>query len=483
MIKNDRQYKITAAQARKFELAIDELRASESHSQLHPKLLKAQLDALKSQYDELWEDLRDYDSLKQHRPAQIEANSLEELPTALIRARIALDLSQADLALRAGLKAQQIQRYEASNYETATLSRLSDIAKALGVRIAETVLLPQVTLDRKALVSRLSTSGLSLRWLKNRVLPPTLSEEENTEEGPDLAVSSSMQVMNRIFEWHSSDMLGVQPLRLPKEGAALARFKVAANAEGRNLAAYVVYAYYLARLTAKGVEALPKKKLVRDSLLFRNKIVDRNNNITLLKLVETLWDEGVAVVPLSDSGAFHGACWRIAGRNIIVLKQRSPFESRWIFDLLHEYYHILQSESEDSFGWIEDDDLTSTRRVSEEEQAANQFAADVLMFGKAESFVQDCVDLAQGNVARLKSAVPKIASQHGISQEHLANYLAYRLSLQKINWWGAAGNLQHQTGDPYQVVRSVFFNRFDFSTLDKLDSDLLRRALLPSEDL
>ena len=149
MIKNDRQYRITTAQARKFAVALGEMRASPQPADVHPRLWTAQIDALQSQYDELATDIDEYEALKAHRPSQIEAASLEELPAALIRARIAMDMSQAELARRTGLKEQQIQRYEATNYEAATLNRLSEIARALGVRVSETVFLPQSRLDRR----------------------------------------------------------------------------------------------------------------------------------------------------------------------------------------------------------------------------------------------------------------------------------------------------------------------------------------------
>jgi HTH-type transcriptional regulator / antitoxin HigA len=52
-------------------------------------------------------------------------------------------LTQEDLAARLGVKPQQIQRYEASDYQTASFARLSGIARLLGLRIRETVELVQ----------------------------------------------------------------------------------------------------------------------------------------------------------------------------------------------------------------------------------------------------------------------------------------------------------------------------------------------------
>ena len=56
---------------------------------------------------------------------------LNDLPQALIRARIASGLSQRELAMRLGLKEQQIQRYEATKYASASLSRVIEVAQAI----------------------------------------------------------------------------------------------------------------------------------------------------------------------------------------------------------------------------------------------------------------------------------------------------------------------------------------------------------------
>ena len=53
------------------------------------------------------------------------------IATNLIKARIARGLTHKELAQRVGIKEQQIQRYEATDYEAANLSRLQAVASAL----------------------------------------------------------------------------------------------------------------------------------------------------------------------------------------------------------------------------------------------------------------------------------------------------------------------------------------------------------------
>jgi len=44
-----------------------------------------------------------------------------------------------ELAARLGVKPQQIQRYDASDYQSASFARLREIARLLGLRIRESV--------------------------------------------------------------------------------------------------------------------------------------------------------------------------------------------------------------------------------------------------------------------------------------------------------------------------------------------------------
>ena len=138
MIKNERQYKITKAQVARFAKARDTLSRRPNPNGLHPLIAKAQEDAVIGQLEEMENDLREYESLKD---GEFQFDSLKlvaELPHVLIKARIAQGLSQKALAERLGLKEQQIQRYEATDYASASLSRIRDVAAALSTMARST---------------------------------------------------------------------------------------------------------------------------------------------------------------------------------------------------------------------------------------------------------------------------------------------------------------------------------------------------------
>ncbi len=71
MIKNERQYRITKAQAGKFAASLEELVKSKrtNGGETHPLLLKAEEDALRSQLEDLKVQIEEYDALRSERVA------------------------------------------------------------------------------------------------------------------------------------------------------------------------------------------------------------------------------------------------------------------------------------------------------------------------------------------------------------------------------------------------------------------------------
>ena len=108
-------------------------------SGLNPKLQQAQADALRSQLATLERELREYDELRSGQRARLTYASFDDLPKALVQARIARGWTQKDLANRMGLDEQKIQDYEATDYQRASLARISAIVRALEIEIREEV--------------------------------------------------------------------------------------------------------------------------------------------------------------------------------------------------------------------------------------------------------------------------------------------------------------------------------------------------------
>ena len=142
MIKNERQYRITRAQADRFSAALRRLDAGAAdRSERHPRLLSVQREALQSQLSDLEADLREYEALKAGDFAFGQLKGVAELPRQLIRARIA----PRPQSTRAGRpprveRATEFQRYEASDYASASFGRIQEVVSALGVEVDRTLL-------------------------------------------------------------------------------------------------------------------------------------------------------------------------------------------------------------------------------------------------------------------------------------------------------------------------------------------------------
>src|SRR5205823_6421027 len=135
-----------------------------------------------SQYDELRTDVRAYEALQRGDLFMFEIDDLAQLPTALIKARIASRLTQKDLAERLGAKEQQVQRWEANDYSGASLDTLQGVTNALGIQIREELFVPTRTVRPNDFLNYIEQRGVS-RHLLNRLIPPA-DAAKFQEDGP-----------------------------------------------------------------------------------------------------------------------------------------------------------------------------------------------------------------------------------------------------------------------------------------------------------
>lgn len=476
MIKNERQHRISKAQAEKFERALADLKESKPAAGVHPILHKAQIDALRGQLKELQNEVDEYDALRSGKRKPIDIQSFDELPLALIQARIAAGLTQEELAAKLGLKHQQIQRYEATDYCSASLDRISQIVRALGIKTSSTIELPTGKTSVGTLFKRLQEVGLDKDFVSRRLFPTPLRSEDQKD---DSVAFEAAETVRHVFGWEPGLIFSAAPLSLAAAASATARFKLPARVNKERLSAYVVYAHYLALLVLEATSHLPQQRIPLDAAEFRSGVLRQSGIVTFGTVIRYIWSLGVPILPLNDPGTFHGACWRVGSRNVIVLKQRTPSPARWLHDVLHELWHAAHKPDLDEHPVIEEDELSPVRRESSEEKEASQFAGDVLLDGRAEKLAEICVEKAKNSVELLKSVVPKVAAKEGVPVGALANYLAFRLSLQKINWWGAATNLQEPVAEFETTPRELLLAHLDLNALNEIDRRLLLRALEP----
>ena len=132
MIKNERQYSVAKAHARRFAASVRAIEEGLADNlAANPLIAKAQKDAMESQIADLENELREYDDLKRMVRALDGLDAEYVPPPALAEARMALGMTAKDLAERVGLEEREIRIYEETGYATATVSRVAEVASAL----------------------------------------------------------------------------------------------------------------------------------------------------------------------------------------------------------------------------------------------------------------------------------------------------------------------------------------------------------------
>lgn len=483
MIRNEQQYRTTRQQVGNFERTIAELKNNKT-ANVHAILKQAELDALQFQCNELLKDLHEYEALRSGKLKVLEVDSFDELPIGLIRARIAKGLSQKELAEKLGLKEQQIQRYEASNYSTASFDRIKDVVAALGIKIQKEIFISRALFTKSTLLKNLKSIGIDSSVIMNRFLHHDLAQRiEHLDEYDDTEAKTFLhQAAAEIGR-----ILGVSPNSLSESKATLelnlsavrsARFKKSVTTSKEKVSAYTIYAHTIALLLLESTKTMATKK-VPDASALRRAAIKKYSRLTLETLLNTVWDLGIPVFPLKDPGSFHGACWRVDGRNVIVIKQKTMSESRWLYDLAHETCHASQHPDEPTLNIIESEAEARDWLESEDEKEANYYAGEVVLGEDVDELAEQAILSSKKDLVKLKSAVTRVAADKKVDPGALANYIAFRLqSEQNINWWATAQNLQTVMSDPFEITKKVLLERVDLETINEFDRQLLIRALI-----
>jgi transcriptional regulator with XRE-family HTH domain len=480
MITNERQYKITKAELGRLQAALGELDQVISKSPDVDPVDQVHRASLASQVEEFSQLVTEYEQLISKKENQIEVRQFGELPTALIKARITMGMNQKDLAERLGVKEQQVQRWEADGYANISFANLKKVVSALGILVREEVFVPSSSVNAKSLMDKVKAMGIPTGLFLDRLVPAEFVDAFKNP-GPSGAEGIVFKVaasISRVFKIPFSSLMSDDVVALHYGPVAAARFKAPAKANEAALNVYALYANYLALLTSQATEHLPKKNIPHDWETARGKILSYGPKVDFKTALQFVWDCGVPVMPLDDSGAFHGAIWRFDSRNVIVLKQRKHYASYWLHDLLHEFAHAGEHPDKREFTLIETGPISQERRESPSEEHANDFAEDVV-FGNRSDLIEDtCVNESRGSVLKLKTAIPRVAERFNVDQGYLANYMAFILERENnLSFWGGATKLQEQDYSPFDYAREIFFERVKLNKLNDEDREMLIRGL------
>jgi len=133
MIRNENEYQEAVRRLREEQERLAEHRKRLEEMGLAADEVKRALDPLRSFHEQLSEEVESYERLKRGELGEL--LNLHGLGTTLVALRIALGLTQRELAERLGVHESQVSRDERNEYNAITVDRASRILDALGVEL------------------------------------------------------------------------------------------------------------------------------------------------------------------------------------------------------------------------------------------------------------------------------------------------------------------------------------------------------------
>ena len=358
MITNEKQYRSARAAIDRFNEEIAHLKAADDG--VHPALRRAQIAGTESQVAELAAKVGEFEALQSGAVTSFEAEGLADLPEILIRARIARGMSQRDLAVFVGVAEQQIQRYEAERYRSASLERLSEIAAALDIEVRESA---QLRTDPP------SDEGPESPW----AFPVTeMFKRGYFEDFGGSAAQARKQAGELVPAFFRQAAFNWMPVGLHRRSV-----RASSNVQQASLAAWEARVTVLAE-RRPATAAFDQAALADGWLEQLVSLSPREDGPEAA--VEHLRKVGVTTVvePHLPGTLLDGAALRTASnRHVVALTLRHDRLDNFWFTLLHEVAHLALHVGSDRLWAIFDE--TESAATSAIEEEADQFAYEALI--------------------------------------------------------------------------------------------------------
>lgn len=486
MILNNRELEITRFAEQKFQNHLNLINERLKGKDI-PEFLVIEKDAIIEQIKTLTLQISEYEELWGSNQSFPEISSYFDLSSNLINSRISQGITQDELAQKIGIDVQSIEDLESSNFEFASLEVIQRIIEILNIKLSPDLFIPENNITYKDFFKKIHNIGLDHYKLYLNILPSKIVSYLESVKKNDLINYIGLVTIGyicRIISLKPIEFLTDEIINLPVSKIGSVRYKIRKNADLQYTKAYTFYAHYIALITLQAFPILPLK-IIEHPFELRNEIISSFGEINLINALKYLWRCGIPAISLNDSGAFQGALIKNEGRYLIILKSQSKSEARYIFDLFHELFHIIQQKDDERNQFMELEEYgvinSSDTKGLEEEEEANLFAAAVLLGKPPNKIIKKCLDMANNDLSRLKKSVVDIAKQENLPVDILANCVAYKISQHGYNWWGSAESLQFKKDNTQQIINEISFHYLDFTLLSYPDQEILIKALAYSE--
>lgn len=445
MIKSEREYAVTKKAVAEFASSREALAATAGEDVGR----RAALSSVDAQLGDLRAEIAEWERLRAGGVQEIDVANWDDLPRALMRARIAQGLTQQELAERLGLKKQQIQRWEDEDYEHAEFWRVLEVADALGLSLTGKAKLAEATRPNlEAIKGCAKRAGMDADFVDRCLVPRGAADD------PAAAAETVGVRLKAIWGFGIEDMLAANSNEtLQWKAVANARFKRPANADPKAVTAQEGFSAYLL-MALCDVTAKAKQPVLPADPAGMRRLLFGNQPPSFSRALDSVWKLGIPVLPLSNKGGFHGACYRFSGRPAIALKQSLQSPARWLFDLTHELGHLV--EDDDPTLRVIEPEEPSDEQDADAEARAHDFAAKVLLGSHVDHIFPEVWRRAKGQPARLKRVTATLAGELELDVGLVAQHIAFRVRREHgANWWGAARNLEAAAETPFHIARET----------------------------
>lgn len=427
MITNDWQYRISRAQLKKLRDAAGAFDSQKTAEHLKSHVLaKAELDALMSEIDHLEAQIKEYEKLKSGSVKRLKAPSLEKLPTFLIKARIAKGWSQRQLANALGVKEQQIQRYESSNYASVSLRRLVQVANALGFKTSE---LAEVTVDPDEEISAGKGKPTGSKFPVKEMYRREWFKDFGFTDSLDAALANSDELVTKFLK-------RAMPRRKPALFRGKAKF-------GSRMDRYALLAWQC-RVLILAEQQRPERIYAQGSITedwLKNLAKESRFEDGPRRAMKYLARLGIPLVvePHLSQTYLDGAALLLpTGRPVIGLTLRYDRLDNFWFVLFHELAHIVKHLRKDRLEAIFDD-LDSNRAGRDSNRQELETEAD--QFASAMLIPDDVWRTAIARYLRTEKSIRSISEQLAINPAIIAGKIR-----KEANNYVIFGNLVGQGG-------------------------------------
>lgn len=142
MIKSELEYQVSQEWVGKFKKSVTAIEKDEDSKKNDPQRWEMNRRAVQYHLDKLQEEIAEYERLincDKSQPIKIKVESINQLPDALIKARIAAKLSQEELAKILGIEEQRVKQYEDTDYQCAGFVEILEVSAVLAVEFETAV--------------------------------------------------------------------------------------------------------------------------------------------------------------------------------------------------------------------------------------------------------------------------------------------------------------------------------------------------------